>query len=256
MSGYELNNICGTLIITPIDAEILEETLSANSAPKLFCKIGLGFGAEASELASREGKTFKWRQQFRFRRSSEEQINIELYHKNFFIDPSLLGEGKIHLGRPPVRQEVKTACTLKLSDNEIGKVNLEIRWEPDQVNQGFLQYLNSQVNNSSSASVDMNTDGMQLIIESTSLSSQKRDDFKSEEAKNSFMPNEEAIEQRVIRILNDEGQCSVCYETKKLVVFYKCGHICCCENCAKGIVKNRCPICRQRVLDYIKVYLV
>jgi len=210
MNQFEFNNLCGTLIITPTDAEILDDTLSSNSAPKLFCKIGLGFGAEASELASREGKTFKWSQEFRFRRSSEAEINIELYHKNFFIDPSLLGEGKIHLGRPPVRREVKTVCTLKSSDNEIGKVHLEIRWEPDQVNQDLLQFLNSQV--SSSAPVNVNTDAMQLILEDPS----QRECQKSKEVKNASMPNEESLEQKVIRILDDEGQCSVCYETKKI----------------------------------------
>ena len=261
LNRFEFSNTCGTLIITPINAEIFDETLSSNSAPKLFCQVGLGFGTEASDLASREGKVFKWSQEFKFRRSSEKEINIKLYHKNFFIDPSLLGEGKIYLGRPAVRQEAKTACTLKLRDNEIGKVNLEIRWEPDQVDSSFIQHLTSQLNNSSipvsSLEAQQYSNQMQLIIEESTVDNVQ----KVEEAKK---PLEELPEKKVIKepkeqdvkSIFDEGQCTVCYESKKLVVFYKCGHICCCENCAKRFVRNRCPVCRQRVTDYIKVYHV
>jgi len=172
-----------------------------------------------------------------------------------------LGEGKICLGRPPVRQEAKTACTLKLRDNEIGKVNLEIRWEPDHVDSDFIQHLTSQLNNSSipvtsSEGQQQHFNQMQLIIEDPIVDNTK----KVEEVKKPLEePSEKKVEvpkeQGVLSIFG-EGQCTVCYETKKLVVFYKCGHICCCENCARRFVRNRCPVCRQRVVDYIKVYHV
>ncbi len=36
--------------------------------------------------------------------------------------------------------------------------------------------------------------------------------------------------------------CCICMDEKKNVLFRKCGHICCCQNCYKKI--DQCPICR------------
>ncbi len=54
--------------------------------------------------------------------------------------------------------------------------------------------------------------------------------------------------------LPDEQKCVVCLERKKAGAFYRCGHNCCCWTCGKRFIGNPCPICRQVVLDFIKVY--
>lgn len=54
--------------------------------------------------------------------------------------------------------------------------------------------------------------------------------------------------------LPDEKKCVVCLERKKAGAFYRCGHNCCCWTCGKKFIGNPCPLCRQTVLDFIKVY--
>jgi len=54
--------------------------------------------------------------------------------------------------------------------------------------------------------------------------------------------------------LPDEQKCVVCLERKKAGAFYRCGHNSCCWTCGKRFIGNPCPICRQVVLDFIKVY--
>jgi len=52
--------------------------------------------------------------------------------------------------------------------------------------------------------------------------------------------------------------CIVCFENKKDTVFYKCGHLACCNHCAV-IMKEKnaeCPVCRAPILDVTKVYQV
>jgi len=57
---------------------------------------------------------------------------------------------------------------------------------------------------------------------------------------------------------DDDDSCSVCFEQKKDTVFYKCGHLACCNQCATLMrdKKADCPICRAPILDVTKVYQV
>lgn len=45
-----------------------------------------------------------------------------------------------------------------------------------------------------------------------------------------------------------------CLSNKIDVMFYKCGHIYCCENCAFKL-NGTCPICRQKYDEIVKIYL-
>ena len=54
--------------------------------------------------------------------------------------------------------------------------------------------------------------------------------------------------------LPDEQKCVVCLERKKGGAFYRCGHNCCCVTCGKRFIGAPCPICRQVVLDFIRVF--
>lgn len=73
-----------------------------------------------------------------------------------------------------------------------------------------------------------------------------------------------ADQELVVEVLdvNPEQQqaeeCVVCMVAKKEIVFYPCGHQCLCQACAERFKKeaqhNVCPICRNRIVDYIKLY--
>lgn len=50
--------------------------------------------------------------------------------------------------------------------------------------------------------------------------------------------------------------CKVCWERVINCVLYTCGHMCLCFECAMTIrsAKGLCPICRQAIVDVIKIY--
>ena len=49
-------------------------------------------------------------------------------------------------------------------------------------------------------------------------------------------------------------ECIICMDAPPETVFYKCGHICACKGCARGMKGMPCPLCRQTVLDVIEVF--
>ena len=53
-------------------------------------------------------------------------------------------------------------------------------------------------------------------------------------------------------------ECVVCLSNKKEIVFYPCGHQCLCSPCSERFKReaqhNICPICRNRIIDSIKLY--
>ena len=65
---------------------------------------------------------------------------------------------------------------------------------------------------------------------------------------------------RVRRDLSDgcvNSECAVCLERAADSALYTCGHMCMCYSCAKEIIrkpKPLCPICRQPILDVIKIF--
>ena len=52
------------------------------------------------------------------------------------------------------------------------------------------------------------------------------------------------------------SDCKVCWEKSINCVLYTCGHMCLCYDCAMTIrsEKGLCPICRQAIMDVIKIY--
>ncbi|XP_041476391.1 E3 ubiquitin-protein ligase NEURL1B-like [Lytechinus variegatus] len=49
-------------------------------------------------------------------------------------------------------------------------------------------------------------------------------------------------------------ECSICFEAPVNSVFYKCGHTCCCFECANKMRGSCCPICRAVIADVIRMY--
>jgi predicted nuclease with TOPRIM domain len=42
-----------------------------------------------------------------------------------------------------------------------------------------------------------------------------------------------------------EKECALCMENPRNIMLKPCNHVCMCEECAKKVVKKRCPICIQ-----------
>jgi hypothetical protein len=43
---------------------------------------------------------------------------------------------------------------------------------------------------------------------------------------------------------SDQDQCCVCLNSKKIMVFKGCGHLCVCNSCSNNL--STCPICRRK----------
>lgn len=54
--------------------------------------------------------------------------------------------------------------------------------------------------------------------------------------------------------LPEDKKCVICLDRKKAGAFYRCGHNCCCASCGQMFIGKPCPICRQIVADFIKVF--
>ena len=55
---------------------------------------------------------------------------------------------------------------------------------------------------------------------------------------------------------SEDNSCKICFENEVDCTLYTCGHTCFCYACANE-VKNKgdiCPLCRQVILDVIKIY--
>ena len=52
------------------------------------------------------------------------------------------------------------------------------------------------------------------------------------------------------------NECKICFEQKEeSFVFLPCGHTVACEQCCRRILGEPCPICRQVVNQYNRIYL-
>mmetsp|Transcript_1691 Transcript_1691/g.3788 ORF Transcript_1691/g.3788 Transcript_1691/m.3788 type:complete len:456 (+) Transcript_1691:99-1466(+) len=54
----------------------------------------------------------------------------------------------------------------------------------------------------------------------------------------------------------DNSSCIVCADKQRDAVLYRCGHLCSCYACARGLQQRGlpCPVCRADIVDVIRVY--
>ena len=59
--------------------------------------------------------------------------------------------------------------------------------------------------------------------------------------------------------LSIDSLCCVCRLSKSVILLRPCNHLCLCEGCSKeeaGLLQEKCPICRETILDSFNYYKV
>ena len=49
--------------------------------------------------------------------------------------------------------------------------------------------------------------------------------------------------------------CKICLSDKPRMIFYPCGHLFCCAECASRLPDERCPVCRQNIADTLPAFV-
>lgn len=55
----------------------------------------------------------------------------------------------------------------------------------------------------------------------------------------------------------DDAECAICLEKEPDSALYPCGHMCMCYECAVSVKNQRsalCPMCRQPIVDILRIY--
>lgn len=272
----------GVLIVKPLCAEITDRKLNKVKL-RLFCKVRLGEGLLETLPDYKNGKKPVWSSTLRFGRKTETTVRVEVFQKNRFLKARFLGFCEIPLDAMVFISELHGRCSLLDGGNKIGHIDLQIKWEPAQgpsspiARASFINdnsYSTSSSNSSSIPTLDdtnayfvtlqhsigslgnhhlgprhislpyisKETDDLQTILENFINGMKKRID----ELKTHHEPEDPNIPEK--------DRCVVCWGRKKAGVFYTCGHNCCCIGCGVSFIGSRCPMCRELVFDFIKVY--
>uniref|UniRef100_A0A1J3CZA4 E3 ubiquitin-protein ligase cblA n=1 Tax=Noccaea caerulescens TaxID=107243 RepID=A0A1J3CZA4_NOCCA len=48
--------------------------------------------------------------------------------------------------------------------------------------------------------------------------------------------------------------CVICLDWKYNTAFLQCGHMCCCITCSSKLRGKTCPLCRQPIIQILKIY--
>jgi hypothetical protein len=256
---------------------------------KLFCKVRLGEGILETPVDYKNTIKPMWSSQLDFARRDENKLRVELYHKNRFSKPKLLGETFMPLDPLTFIAELYGRCVLKNGTNVIGHLDIQIKWEPeygehpsqismvsfvnDSNRPGSPGYPNNALSNIVANDFFMTlqqnipaNDGRQIAPSQLNL------------PRNIFLPHfsqasdlqtilenfTKSIKNRIKELefikepeegnIPDGQECVVCCIRRRAGVFYKCGHKCCCVSCGAGFIGKKCPICRELVFDFVKIY--
>ena len=268
----------GTITFKAIGAEITNQRLIGGTM-RLFCRMRLGQGILETMPDKKNGNMPKWGAALSFSRQGASTASFEIYHMSRFCKPpKLVGECTIPLDAMSFIAELGGKCVLKNNDEEVGYLDLQIKWQPENgahqspiasvtfnntmpsVQTGSSFDESGEVDNSNRPYISIqqplsHPDGRQMPLphfESGSSLQEILENFNENISKRvvTLQKEDEPIDPN----LPEDQRCVVCLEKKKAGVFYKCGHNCCCSGCGLSFIGSRCPICREFVFDFIKVF--
>lgn len=265
MSNPSSSQSCGTLTVKPICADITDARLS-DKYLRIFCKIVLGSEKLSTKPDQKNNKKPVWTSSHTFSRRPEDTLRIEFYHKSRFSKAKYIGECRIPSEIMVFVPELFGRCEILNAARVIGHLDLYVKWESENRTQANpadqAAFLNSysfisespEHNSFSSegrqidSSPQSNMPHVSRVVNMQTLARNFRQGVRSriDELQTESEPEEKDV---------PEGErCVVCLGRRKAGVFYRCGHNCCCVPCGRAFIGSKCPICRQIVFDFIKIY--
>jgi len=289
MSNSEFIKKRGILVVKPFGAEITKNGL-VKGKMKLFCKVRLGQGVLETSPDLKNGSKPIWSSSLDFVKRNEKEVRIEIHHKNRFTKSKYIGECSLPLEVMIYVAEIYGRCEIKNSESvTIGTLDLQIKWTPESGSHpspisriSFFDNQNNIPNNMISPSIIpklSNNPYFLTLQDSLTVINDRKvthhhmslphhislpglnegqslqsilQNF-NEEMKKRIELLESQFEEEDSSISEDE-RCVVCLGRKKAGVFYRCGHNCCCVQCGVSFIGSPCPICRELVFDFIKIF--
>ena len=49
------------------------------------------------------------------------------------------------------------------------------------------------------------------------------------------------------KVYGESGECNICFDNEKDIVFVPCGHFCCCHYCYSQLKEKTCIMCREKI---------
>lgn len=280
MTTLAFSQTPGLLTVKPMCAEVTDSSVVSGKM-RLFCKVRLGKGLLETLPDLDNGGRPSWRSSLTFAKKNEDGIKIELYHKNLYFKPKFVGECYLPLDAMIFIAELYGRCDLYQNYKCIGHVDVQIKWEPEnnahpspisratfmQSPSSSLDHLDSPSSGNIGSTITLyqsigSTDGRQLPSPMRHISLPYLNG-------GSDLPTilenfKQAMKKRVAELTSepepehpdipDEERCVVCLGKRRSGVFYRCGHNCCCADCGVSFIGSKCPICRELVFDFIKIY--
>mmetsp|Transcript_14095 Transcript_14095/g.20623 ORF Transcript_14095/g.20623 Transcript_14095/m.20623 type:complete len:190 (+) Transcript_14095:23-592(+) len=121
----------GSLIIRPLSAKLMRDTETFGKMDP-YCVVTIGGQRQKTKVKERAGRHPNWQDSLVFRRSSEEEVVIEVWDKDKASNDDLVGKGSLRLEevfRKPVTYEEWIDLTYRR--RKAGKILVNVSWVAD-----------------------------------------------------------------------------------------------------------------------------
>lgn len=257
-----LNNNKGKLKIQPIRAKITGE-ISYLISIKLFCRAKLGKFSQDGHTDSAGGSTPNWPHALlSFYCNGEDSTLIQVLQKGI-IEDSVVGEAKIALALIYQNKFVTSGFNLFKDQKKVGEITIQFTFEPEQIDtfqnviyasSNHTVYYGNPFHNQSGGNMMTNYYNPNQIVYQNQYQPQQTFYNQNTQIKQENSDKYKDVSQDEDPNIKDEELCIICLANKKAGAFYKCGHNCCCNSCGKSFIGKNCPVCREVVYDYIKIF--
>lgn len=157
----------------------------------------------------------------------------------------------IHSNIQHDQQLMHTASNGKSNNKQPQLYPLDLSRVDDLIGLGFTRtHVLSSLNQYRSHGID--TSDYELIVDLLLTQSTSNNSSSNDNNNKNILPRELSAAQQQY----EDRICKICYDHEIDSALLSCGHLCVCTACAARFVQDKqpCPVCRQPLASYVKVY--